>query len=492
MIDAKRNFGTAAFYRTALSIAVPVMLQALLQNLVSLIDNFMVAGLGDVKMGAVNVTNQILFVFFVALNTVISAGGIFMSQYNGARDGEGMRHTFRFKIITGIILGVVVTALSVAIPAQMLGALVNVNTASAAIVAEGKKYLAIIVLTFFPIVISTVIGASLREIGQVKPPLVISLAATLVNTFFNWVLIYGNLGAPRLEVQGAAIATVIARVAEVIAYLAFIRVTKPGFYVRFTEWLKVDLALYGRILRKSGVIFASEMSWVITETVMTAVYNGRGGAEVVSGMAAAWAIANVFMLIFGAVHTSVGVIVGGTLGRGELAKARDEARWLRSGSIIAGFAIAFIEAFSVALVPIVFGNLSPDAQAVTRNMIWVIAFYMPTWTYLNAQFATARSGGDAIMGAWVDVSVNTLMFLPGIFALSLFTPLGPVAMYGVVKVTDFVKVAIASWQLKKERWIKNLTGGPVETESVETESVKTESVETYSVETEPADQGNRE
>ena len=453
---AHKKFGSAAFYKTALTIAVPVMLQALLQNMVSLIDNFMVAGLGDVKMGGVNVANQIIFVFFIALNTLVSAGGIFMSQFNGAKDAEGMRQTFKFKIHASVMLAVAVAAVSFAIPGVLLGLLVNTNTEAAAIIAQGKIYFFWIAFTFVPIAISFAIGSSLREIGKVKEPLIISVASTLVNTFFNWVLIYGNLGAPRLEVAGAAIATIIARVTEVAIYIIYIRKTKPAFYFEFREIFRIKFDLFFAILRKGGVIFLSEMSWVITETVMAAVYNGRGGAEIVAGMSAAWAIANVFMLIFGGVHTSINVIVGSTLGRNELDKAREQARWLRSGSIIAGFAIAFIEAFSVALIPVVFGNLSDDARAVTRTMLWVISCYMPIWTYLNAQFATARAGGDAIMGAWVDLAVNCTLFLPGILLLAYFTNLGPIAIYAIVKLTDPIKVGIAYWQLGKERWIKNI------------------------------------
>jgi len=456
-MNKTKYVGTAAFYKMALAIAVPVMLQALLQNMVSLIDNFMVAGLGDIKMSGVNITNQLIFVFFVALNTLVSAGGMFMSQFNGAKDAEGMQQTFRFKLHTSMLLSFVCVALSLLLPGAILGALVNTNTESAAIVEQGKNYLAIILLTFVPIAISTAIGSSLREIGKVRPPLVISLSATFVNTFFNWVLIYGNLGAPRLEVKGAAIATLIARLVELAAYVIYIRKTQPAFYVKITEIFRVNFKLFFVILRKGGIIFLSEMSWVITETVMTAVYNGRGGAEIVAGMSASWAIANVFMLIFGGVHTSIGVIVGSTLGRNELDKARDQARWLRTGAMVAGLLIAFVEAFSVAIIPLVFGNLSPSAQAVTRNMLWVISFYMPVWTYLNAQFATARSGGDAIMGAWVDISINSTIFLPGIFLLAFLTPLGPIQIYALVKITDFIKVGVAHWQLGTERWLKNLT-----------------------------------
>lgn len=453
----KKSFlGSLPFYRGALALAVPVMLQALLQNLVSLIDNFMVAGLGDVKMSGVNVLNQLLFVFFVALMTLSGAGAMFMSQFNGAKDSAGMKQTFRFKILCGLALTAIVTALALAIPEQLIGILLNSNTERVAISAQAEAYLSIIVFTFVPMVISMMIGSSLREIGIVRPPLLISVAATLVNTFFNWVLIYGNLGAPRLEVRGAAIATVIARLVEMTAFIVYIQKTQPAFFVPLREMLNANLKLFASMLRKSAALFAGEMSWVLTETVMTAVYNGRGGSEIVSGMAAGWAIANLFFLVFNGIHTSIGVTVGGTLGRNELERAQDEARWLRTGSIAMGFAVAALEVLSVLLIPVVFGNLTHGARTITRDMLLVIACYMPAWTYLNAQFATARAGGDAKFGLWVDVSVNLTLFLPGIFVLAALTDLGPITMFSIVKLTDIVKIAIAHWQLKTGRWIRNI------------------------------------
>lgn len=453
----KRSFiGSPGFYRQALALAIPVMLQSLLQNLVSLIDNFMVAGLGDVKMSGVNVLNQLLFVFFVALMTLSGAGAMFMSQFNGSKDAAGMRQTFRFKILGGLALTAVVIFLSLAFPRQLIGLLLNSNTERAAISAQAEAYLAIIVWTFVPMVISMMIGSSFREIGQVKPPLYISVASTLVNTFFNWVLIYGNLGAPRLEVRGAAIATVIARLVEMTAFLIYAKRVNPAFWVPLRELFRVNLKLFASMLRKSGALFAGEMSWVLTETVMTAVYNGRGGSEIVSGMSAGWAIANLFFLVFNGIHTSIGVTVGGTLGRDELERAQKEARWLRTGSIGLGFVVSALEALSVVLIPVVFGNLSDASRGVTRDMLLVIACYMPAWTYLNAQFATARSGGDAKFGLWVDVSVNLSLFLPGIFLLAAFTDLGPIAMFAIVKTTDFVKILIADWQLKTGRWVRNI------------------------------------
>jgi len=455
---SKKYLGSRTFYLKALAIAIPVMLQVLVQNLVSLIDNFMVSGLGDVKMGGVNVTNQLVFVFMVALMTLSSAGAIFMSQFNGAKDQEGMKQTFLFKFYTGLFLAGIAVFLASVFPQQILSVLVNNNTQRDMVLMEGAAYISIIIFTFLPMTLSIIIGSSLREIGRVHAPLVISVTAALINTFLNWVLIYGNLGAPRLEVRGAAIATVIARLVETVVFIIFMIKTKPPFYVRLREYFQVNLRLFFIILRKSFFIAISEMSWVLTETTMTAVFNGRGGAEIISGMAAGWAIANIFFLVFNGLHTSIGVIVGGTLGRNELDLAREEARWLRTGAVIVGTFVAVLEAFAVIIIPIVFGNLSQEAQTITRNMLWVISAYLPIWTYINAQFATARAGGDAIMGVWVDVSVNLFLFLPAVFVLAVLTDLGPIALFALVKLSDFAKVAIATWQLRTERWVKNMTG----------------------------------
>jgi len=105
-----------SFYREALAIALPVMLQQLIMSMVSLIDNFMVAGLGDISMAAVNVTNQLNFIFFVIINTICQAGGIYVAQFKGADDPEGMRQAFRFKIIFAVITAALYFTLCWTIP----------------------------------------------------------------------------------------------------------------------------------------------------------------------------------------------------------------------------------------------------------------------------------------------------------------------------------------------------------------------------------------
>jgi putative MATE family efflux protein len=453
-----KRFGPWGFYREALSIALPVMLQQLIMGLVSLIDNFMVAGLGDISMAAVNVANQINFIYIVIINTVCGAGGIYLAQFRGANDTEGIKHAYRFKVIFALAASALYWTLCWAMPEKLIAMMTMGNAAQESIIAIGSGYLRLTAFTLVPIGLSSAIGTSFREIGLPTIPLYISAAATLVNTAGNWLLIYGNLGAPRLEVSGAAVATVIARLLEMGLFLVYVRRRETPFFVGFFNIFRINKRLIRDILSKSGMMFLSEASWVSSETIMTALYNSRGGAEVVAGMAAGWTIANIFFLIFGGIWTATTVVIGGTLGAGKLEEARRRAEWIKSGSVAAGGVIALTGAAAATLlIPLVFSNLTPSARSISLGLIYVILIYLPLWSLLNAQFAISRAGGDTAMGMYADVSVNTLLFVPGAFVLAFCTSFEPVVMFSLLKLSDIPKYLIARYFLKKERWVKNLT-----------------------------------
>jgi len=452
------RLGPWSFYKEALAIALPVMLQQLIMSMVSLIDNFMVAGLGDVSMAAVNVTNHLVFVFIVLLNTICQAGGIYISQFNGANDSEGMKNAYSFKLLFGVCVAVLYFAVCRIIPHQLIGILTTNNAAQEEIVVVGSDYMRIVSWSFIPMAISVAIATSFREIAKPKIPLIISASTTVINTVGNWILIYGNLGAPRLEVKGAAYATIIARFVEVAAFIIYAAVSDAPFFANLKRLFVIKKKLIIEIFGKSAMIFASEISWIVSETLMIAMYNRRGGAEVVAGMSAGWTIANIFFLLFGGLWTVSYVLVGGALGGGKLDEARNRAGWLKWGGAAAGFVFAVPGFFiTSALVPLVFNNLSVGARANCLGLVFVILAYLPLWCFLNVQFAVSRAGGDTAMGMYTDVSVNTILFAPGSVLLSLFTNLAPVPMFAILKLTDIIKVFIARHLLRKEKWVRNLT-----------------------------------
>ena len=454
--EQKKLFGPRRFYGKALAIAVPIMLQQLIQSLVSLIDNFMVSGLGDIPMSGVNVAGQVLFVFTVYINAICMAGGIFMTQYFGADDPDGMQQAFRFKLVMGFAAFVPFLFVCVIFPREVLSLMLIGNTQADAILDEGVKYIHIMFFMGIPMTCSMCIASSLRDIGQVRIPLAVTIAATATNTLFNWLLIYGNLGCPALGVEGAAIASIIARVLEFVIFAVIYIRKKPDFAVKLSRFFKVDGKLFLTMLKKGSLVLFCEMVWILSETITTAIYNGRGGADVVSGMASSFSVANLVFVAFGGIYSATGVILGKTLGMGELEKARREKTWLLSGSAVFGF-IMMIFGFALTLViPLIFGKLSESAVNICRDMVILMAFFMPVWVYMNAQIAVSRAGGDTEMGAYTDSVITIVVMLPMVFILGFMTDIGPVMLYLCVKLLDLVKVVVFHLWLKKERWLKNL------------------------------------
>lgn len=451
----KERFGSWSFYKEALAIGIPVMLQALIQSLVSLIDSFMVAGLGDVKMSGVNISGQICFIFMVMQNMICASGGIFLTQYFGAKQREGMRQSVAFKVVASLSTCIFYFLATFVFTRPVLSLMVIGNSQADLILDEGQKYMYLMGFIGIQMMISSILSSSYREIGRVRVILVITLIAAGSNAFLNWVFIYGHLGMPRLEVEGAAYATIIAKTVEMLLLIGYTIKERPEF-ISFSVFKRIDWALFGRILKKGSLLLISQMMWVLSESFTAAIYNGRGNAAVVSGMAASFSIANLFFISFDGITTATGVLIGKSLGMNELDDARKEKTWMLSAAIIFGCIMCLVGVVTVLLVPVVFGNLSIDAQNICRAMLLLMALFMPLWTYVNTQLAVCRAGGDTKVGFFVDGGTTAVM-IPMLLILAFFTNASPVMMYFGVKALDVGKIIVATHEMKKERWVVNLS-----------------------------------
>lgn len=451
----KERFGSWSFYKEALAIGIPVMLQALIQSLVSLIDSFMVAGLGDVKMSGVNISGQICFIFMVMQNMICASGGIFLTQYFGAKQREGMRQSVAFKVVASFSTCIFYFLATFVFTRPVLSLMVIGNSQAELILDEGQKYMYLMGFIGIQMMISSILSSSYREIGRVRVILVITLIAAGSNAFLNWVFIYGHLGMPRLEVEGAAYATIIAKTVEMLLLIGYTIKERPEF-ISFSVFKRIDWALFGRILKKGSLLIMSQMMWVLSESFTAAIYNGRGNAAVVSGMAASFSIANLFFISFDGITTATGVLIGKSLGRNELDDARKEKTWMLSAAIIFGCIMCLVGVVTVLLVPVVFGNLSIDAQNICRAMLLLMALFMPLWTFVNTQLAVCRAGGDTKVGFFVDGGTTAVM-IPMLLILAFFTNASPVMMYFGVKALDVGKIIVATHEMKKERWVVNLS-----------------------------------
>ena len=213
-----------ALFKSVLLIAVPIMIQNGFTNFVNLLDNIMVGRLGTEPMSGVAIVNQLSFVFALCIFGGFSGAGIFTAQYYGKNDAEGIRSTFRFKLILGAVLTSVAIAVFLLFGDKLIGYFLSESPDGGdllAALAYAEEYLRIMLIGLPAFAMVQAYASTLRECGQTVVPMKAGVAAVLVNLVFNYLLIYGKLGFPALGVRGAAIATVIARFVEFFVIVIF-------------------------------------------------------------------------------------------------------------------------------------------------------------------------------------------------------------------------------------------------------------------------------
>jgi putative MATE family efflux protein len=239
------------------------MIQNGITNFVNMLDNIMVGSVGTAQMTGVAISNQLIFVFNLCIFGAISGAGIFTAQFYGKGDHEGVRYTFRFKVIISTVitvLGVLIFYLW-GIPLSKLY-LTGEGTAQEIQLSleYSRHYILIMFLGLLPYSLSQCYSGTLRESGQATVPMIAGVSAVFVNLALNYILIYGKLGLPALGVNGAAIATVTSRFVEliIVAFWTHSNSSKNKFIVgayktdrETREWCRcIVFLLCQRVCRK--------------------------------------------------------------------------------------------------------------------------------------------------------------------------------------------------------------------------------------------------
>ena len=215
-----------------LSVALPIMIQNFITNFVSMLDNLMVGSLGTEQMSGVSIVNQLIFVFSLAIFGALSGAGIFTAQFFGKGDDEGIRYTVRFKMIISLLIFVVGTAVFFLFDSQLIGLFIHDVDPSCdlnATIDFAESYLKVILWGLLPFTLSQAFSSTLRETGETLAPMLAGLAAVITNCVFNYLLIFGKFGFPKLGVVGAAIATDISRYVECIIIIAYTFIKRSRF-----------------------------------------------------------------------------------------------------------------------------------------------------------------------------------------------------------------------------------------------------------------------
>ena len=457
--NKSRYFGDKAFYKMVLGIAVPIMIQNGITNFVSLLDNIMVGQIGTEQMSGVAIVNQLMFIFFLCMFGGLSGVGIFTSQYFGYKDHEGIRHTFRYKFWLGLILVVLALTVFLIFGPDLIQTYLSGSEDGGDLVAAkqyGIDYLWVILTSLPAIYFGMLYSSTLRECGETRVPMVAGVVAVCVNLLFNYLLIFGNFGFPKLGVVGAAIATVLSRYVEMtIVIIWCIRHKKKHPYFKgLFRTLKVPSHLVKKFFRTGMPILVNEGLWSAGVALLAQAYSVRG-LNVVAGQNIANTINNIFNVVFIAMGDAVAILVGQALGAGELDKARDWARKLTVSGMISALLMGSIMLSTAHLFPRLY-NTNDYAREIAACFIIVQAIAMPKDAFLHCSYFTLRSGGKTIITFLFDSVFMLGVSVPVAYLLSNLTELSVVWIFALVHVADLLKCVIGYVLLKKGVWVRNI------------------------------------
>ena len=455
----EKFIGDRKFYAMVLAVAVPIMLQNGLTNVVSLLDNMMVGRVGTDQMSGVSIVNQLMFIVNLSMFGGMAGAGIFTAQYFGKKDEKGVQDIFRIKFIIGLVLAAAGILVFWFWDEPLIGMFLHEGDASLSIASTmeyAKAYLKIMLIGLVPFSVSQCVSSTLRECSQTVAPLIASMAAVVVDLVFNYILIFGKLGAPVMGVEGAAVATVMSRFVEAAFLIAWSwrKKAQYGFITGLLSRTRIEGVLWRQSIAKGLPLLINEFLWSLGVTMQVQCYSTRG-LEVVAGLNICNTLSNVFNIALMAMGNAVAIIVGQLLGAGRMKEARDTDTKLIFFSTSMCVVIGALLALVAPVFP-QFYNTTPVVQHIATRFLWVIACIMPFHSFTNASYFTLRSGGKTGITFVFDSMFMWCIVVPLAFVLSRFTTIAVVPMFMLVQSMEIFKSVLGFVLVKKGVWMQNL------------------------------------
>ncbi|MBE6729351.1 MAG: MATE family efflux transporter [Ruminococcaceae bacterium] len=451
--------GDRNFYGKVFIIVFPIIIQNTVTNVVSLLDNVMVGRVGTLEMSAVAIVNQLIFVFALCIFGGLSGAGIFSAQYAGAKDNDGLRYCMRMKMYIGILMFLLSLFIFTVFSDNLICAYLAEDTPpedAAKTLHFAKTYLSIMLVGLLPFTVAQVYSNSLREVGETRFPMIASVIAIVINLVFNYFLIFGKFGFPKLGVAGAAIATVISRYAEALVIVIYSHLKTPryqfikGLYRSF----KIPFILCKKIIVSGLPLLVNEFLWSFGIAMMLQCYSVRS-LSVVAAANISNTVQNLFNVAFISMGSAIAIMLGQVLGTGDKAKARDMCNKLLFVSVFVSIITAALMALLAKVIPEIY-NTEPEVKKLAFEFLLVTAAIMPFNSYVHGCYFAIRSGGKTIITFLFDSFLMWSLNIPVAYILSNYTNLYITYVFLAVESIYIIKSIIAAILIKKGSWIRNI------------------------------------
>lgn len=439
------------FFEGVMRIGMPVALQNLMTSTLSMIDSMMIGSVGETSLAAVGMAGQWGSLLFSAYWGLCCGGTMFFSQYWGAGDIKGIRRAFSVTLMSMMAVGLIFCLLALLAPAWVLA----IYTNDPDVQRQGAQYLQIMSVGYLAQVASMAMSGLLRSTENVKLPLFASLASIATNTFVNWLLIYGNWGLPALGVRGAAIASVLAAFVNLLIILGASASQGNVLMGALRRVLHIEWRFIGEYFRKSSPIIANELFYGFAVMAINMVM-GRQGAANLSALTVFRTLEGLIFAFFGGLSNASSVMVGKSIGAGELDKGlRDAKRFALLCPAMSFLVCLVVLALRRPIVGLFGVSGSVAATVMSMLMIYTVTAPMRTSNYIQVNIF--RSGGETRMGMFLEVGGIWLVGVPLVYLTGMVWHLPFLAIFVMFYVEDAIKCFIEPLYLASGRWIRPVT-----------------------------------
>jgi len=447
----KRFIGTKQFYFITLSIALPIMAQQFVTSFVNLIDNIMIGSVGSIALTSVTVSNRIYLIFNSTLFGMCGAAGIFIAQYHGAKNHVNCQKILNINIVCSMTSALLFMLAILLFPSQ----LIRIFSNNPVVIEESLRYLKYILFAYLPYAISYSIMMALRSVGINKIQLGIGILSVCINTTLNYILIFGHFGLPALGIQGAAIATSIARIVEMIVYLFLLFQHKHYFKLDIKGIFHLDLKLIASMIKKAIPLTANEILFSVALATIFLSYT-RCDETLIPALSVVDTVMQVAYILFSGLSSAVSILIGNKLGADELLEAKDNSIKLIAFGVMIAVMVTGVLFVSAPLIAN-FYNVEDFVKETIVILLRIKSFLLPVYVYNVCIFFVLRAGGDTLSTLIMDSGFLWCfnVFISTVLSIKFDIPL--VYLYAFIESLDVLKLFIATYFYKKGKWLKNIT-----------------------------------
>lgn len=449
--DTKTMLQDRTFLRKAVRIAFPVAMQGMLNTTVNLVDTMMIGSLGETPIAAVGLANKVFFVFSLLVFGVVSGSGVLAAQYWGNNDVKNIRKVLGLALMISLLGSLFFVIPSLARPEAVM----RIFTTSEGSIAVGASYLMVAALSYPFTAVTNTYVAMMRSVGRVKAPVIISCCTIFINITFNYLLIFGNFGAPALGAPGAAIATLIARICECGAILTVTYVTRSPIACHVRELFGYSRAFLRQFFQTVSPVIANEFIWGLGTTMYSLAY-GRMGDNAVAAITIATTIQDIVIVLFQGLSAATAVVLGHELGAGKLKDAERYAKnFLILQFLVSLAAMGFIYAIRWQIIGMY--HITPEVAENVSRCLLVFILFCPfrTFNYVNV-VGVLRSGGDTKVCLFIDTSGVWAIGVPMAFIGGLFLQAPIYMVYAMVTLEEIYKAVVGYIRYRQKKWLRNL------------------------------------